>query len=69
MTLFNQVQQLSALLMQVAPEIAMQLGIGDAAMMQMSSNQPTGNATQEASRGSLSAQAANATKESTAPRS
>lgn len=69
MTLYNQVQQLSMILMQMAPEVAMQLGIGDASIMQAASNQPTGTAAKEAGRGSLSAQAANATKESTAPRS
>lgn len=69
MTLFNQVQQLSMILMQVAPDVAMQLGIGDAALATAASNQPTGGPVSEERRGSLSAQAANATKESTAPRS
>lgn len=68
-TLFAQVQQLSQLLVQIAPDIAMQLGIGEAAMATMTSNQPTGGPVTQETRGSLPAQAANATKESTAPRS
>lgn len=68
-TLFAQVQQLSQILVQLAPEVAMQLGIGEAAMATMTSNQPTGGKVSQETRGSLSAQAANATKESTAPRS
>lgn len=68
-TLFAQVQQLSQLLVQIAPDIAMQLGIGEAAMATMTSNQPTGGKVSQETRGSLSAQAANTTKESTAPRS
>ena len=68
-TLFAQVQQLSQLLVQIAPDIAMQLGIGEAAMATITSNQPTGGRVSQETRGSLSAQAANATKESTAPRS
>lgn len=68
-TLFAQVQQLSQILVQLAPEVAMQLGIGEAAMATMTSNQPTGGRVSQETRGSLSAQAANATKESTAPRS
>lgn len=68
-TLFAQVQQLSQILVQLAPEVAMQLGIGEAAMATMTSNQPTGGKVSQETRGSLSAQAANTTKESTAPRS
>lgn len=68
-TLFAQVQQLSMLLVQLAPEAAAQLGIGEAAMATMTSNQPTGGKVSQETRGSLSAQAANTTKESTAPRS
>ncbi|MBP5598344.1 MAG: hypothetical protein J6Y02_23460 [Pseudobutyrivibrio sp.] len=67
-TLFMQVQQLSAIVAQVAPELAMQMGIinGAAAM----ANQPTGRATTgTGTRGSLSKQAAQATSESTAVRS
>lgn len=68
-TLFAQVQQLSMILMQVAPDVAASLGIGEAAMATFAANQPTGAAVSEKSKGSLSAQAANATKESTSPRS
>lgn len=68
-TLFAQVQQLSQILVQLAPEVAMQLGIGEAAMATLTSNQPTGGKVSQETRGSLSAQAANTTKESTAPRS
>lgn len=70
MTLFAQVQQLSMVLAQVAPEVAMQMGIIDAAAVTQVANQPTGTAsTSGNTRGSLPAQAANATRESTAPRS
>lgn len=68
-TLFMQVQQLSMLLMQVAPDVAMQMGIGNEMMAAAAANQPTGGRVSEEKKGSLSAQAANATKESTAPRS
>lgn len=67
-TLFMQVQQLSAIVAQIAPELAAQMGIinGAAAM----ANQPTGRATTgTGTRGSLSKQAAQATSESTAVRS
>ena len=69
MTLFNQVQQLSAVLLQIAPEIAVQMGIADPSVL--TANQPTGKATGSADKtpGSLSAQAANATRESTTVRS
>lgn len=68
-TLFMQVQQLSNLLLQIAPKVAMQLGIGNEMMAAATANQPTGGRVSEERKGSLSAQAANATKESTAPRS
>lgn len=69
-TLFMQVQQLSALLIQFAPEVAARIGLVDAAAAAQINNQPTGTGGGgSASRGSLSAQAANATRESTAPRS
>jgi hypothetical protein len=57
------------ILMQVAPEVAMQMGIGNEMMAAAAANQPSGGRVSEEKRGSLSAQAANATKESTAPRS
>lgn len=66
-TLFMQVQQLTSLLVQFVPEVAAQMGL----VPQMASvAQPQGGGSvKEASRGSLSSQAANATRESTAPRS
>ena len=68
-TLFMQVQQLSMILAQVAPEVAAQIGIGNEMMAAAAANKPTGKATQETSKGSLSSQAANATRESTSVRS
>ncbi|WP_458457477.1 portal protein [Pseudobutyrivibrio sp.] len=66
-TLFMQVQQLTSLLIQFVPEVAAQMGL----VPQMASvAQPQGGGSvKEASRGSLASQAANATRESTAPRS
>ena len=68
-TLFMQVQQLSNILIQIAPDVAMQLGIGGEMLAAAAANQPSGGRVSEERKGSLSAQAANATKESTAPRS
>lgn len=68
-TLFMQVQQLTQIIMQVAPEAAMQLGIVDQAQASLAQGMPTGGTVSEGSKGSLSAQAANATRESTSPRS
>jgi hypothetical protein len=73
-TLFDQVMQLRQMLMQVAPlidaqngtNITEQLAMGQAATM--ADGQGGSKAAVETSRGSLSAQAANATKNSTAPR-
>ena len=73
-TLFDQVMQLQQMLMQVAPlidaqngtNITEQLAMGQAATM--ADGQGGSKASVETSRGSLSAQAANATKNSTAPR-
>ena len=68
MVLFDQVQQLTMLLIQNAPQAAVEAGI---IPQQMQANQPdaNGGGAKEISRGSLSAQAANATRESTSPRS
>ena len=67
--LYQQVMQLTQALITFAPEAAAQLGIVPPEMQQIA-NQPTGNAsTSDKSRGSLSAQAANATRESTTVRS
>lgn len=68
MTLFNQVQQLSQILIQVAPDVAAKIGLINGIEAQVA-NQPTGKATKDTSRGSLSSQAANATRESTTVRS
>ena len=68
-TLFMQVQQLTQILMQVAPEAAIQLGVVDQAQASMVQGMSTGGSLQESSKGSLPAQAANATRESTSPRS
>lgn len=67
--LFMQVQQLTQVLMQVAPQAAVQLGLVDQAQASMAQGIPSGGTVSEAKRGSLSAQAANATRESTSPRS
>ena len=73
-TLFDQVMQLQQMLMQVAPlidaqngtNVTEQLAMGQAATM--ADGQGGSKTAVETSRGSLSAQAANATKNSTAPR-
>ena len=68
--LFQQVQMLSQALISIAPEIAAQMGIMPPEAMALTNNQPTGKATSNNnSKGSLSAQAANATRESTTVRS
>ena len=67
-TLFNQVQQLSALLAQFAPDVAAQLGIVPGAVG-INNNMPTGAGITEAPRGSLSKQAAATTAASTEVRS
>lgn len=69
--LFKQVQVLSEALIAAAPDVAAQLGVIPPAMEAATNNQPTGRATtgNNESRGSLSAQAANATRESTTVRS
>jgi hypothetical protein len=66
--LFMQVQQLTMALMQFAPDAAAQMGLIPQMQAQV---QPQGNggSVSEKSRGSLSSQAANATRESTSPRS
>ena len=68
-TLFMQVQQLTQLLIEYAPQAAMQLGIIEQAQANFAQGIPTGGTVKENSRGSLPAQAANATRESTSPRS
>lgn len=68
-TLYMQVQQLSMALIQFAPQVAAQMGLLNNMAATMEANQPTGKATSEISRGSLSSQAANATRESTSVRS
>ena len=68
-TLFLQVQQLTQVLMQIAPNVAMELGLVDQAQASLVQGIPTGGEVRENSRGSLSAQAATATRESTSPRS
>jgi hypothetical protein len=67
-TLFAQVQQLSAVIAQIAPEIAAQMGIIPGAVG-IQNNQPTGATASEAPKGSLSKQAAAATAASTEVRS
>lgn len=66
-TLFMQVQQLTMALIQVAPEVAAQMGI--IPQMQATAQPQGGGSVAPKSRGSLSSQAANATRESTSPRS
>ncbi|MBO6127560.1 MAG: hypothetical protein J6P79_01530 [Pseudobutyrivibrio sp.] len=66
-TLFMQVQQLTMVLMQVAPDVAAQMGLMP--QMQAQAQQQGGGSVSERSRGSLASQAANATRESTSPRS
>ena len=66
-TLFMQVQQLSMIVAQLAPEMAAQMGIVPA--MQATAQPQGGGSVSERSKGSLSSQAANATRESTSPRS
>lgn len=67
--LYQQVMQLTQALITFAPEAAAQLGVVPPEMQQ-ALNQPTGKATSSGERkGSLSAQAANATRESTTVRS
>ena len=68
-TLFMQVQQLTQLLYQINPDAAIQAGLVDQAQAAGVQGIPTGGTVKENSRGSLPAQAANATRESTAPRS
>jgi hypothetical protein len=67
-TLFEQVQQLSAVIAQIAPEIAAKMGIIPGAVG-VANNQPTGAGVSEAPKGSLSKQAAAATAASTEVRS
>ena len=67
-TLFAQVQQLSAVIAQIAPELAAQMGIIPGAVG-LQNNQPSGAAVSEAPKGSLSKQAAAATAASTEVRS
>lgn len=66
-TLFMQVQQLTMVLMQVAPDAAAQMGLMP--QMQAQAQPQGGGSVSERSRGSLASQAANATRESTSPRS
>lgn len=66
-TLFMQVQQLTMALMQVAPDVAAQMGLMP--QMQAQAQPQGGGSVSERSRGSLASQAANATRESTSPRS
>lgn len=66
-TLFMQVQQLTMVLMQVAPDVAAQMGLMP--QMQAQAQPQGGGSVSERSRGSLASQAANATRESTSPRS
>ena len=66
-TLFMQVQQLTMALMQVAPDVAAQMGLMP--QMQAQTQPQGGGSVSERSRGSLASQAANATRESTSPRS
>lgn len=66
-TLFMQVQQLTMVLMQVAPDVAAQMGLMP--QMQTQAQPQGGGSVSERSRGSLASQAANATRESTSPRS
>ena len=68
-TLFMQVQQLTQILVQIAPEVAAQMGIINQAAIAASSNQPSGTSVSKTSKGSLSKQAAQATAESTSVRS
>lgn len=66
-TLFMQVQQLTMALMQVAPDVAAKMGLMP--QMQAQAQPQGGGSVSERSRGSLASQAANATRESTSPRS
>ena len=66
-TLFMQVQQLTMVLMQVAPDVAARMGLMP--QMQAQAQPQGGGSLSERSRGSLSSQAANTTRESTSPRS
>lgn len=67
-TLFMQVQQLTMALIQFAPEVAAQMGLVPQ-MQNQAQPQGNGGTVSERSRGSLASQAANATRESTSPRS
>ena len=70
--MFQQLMQLQMLLQQLAannPELQAALGMNMQATAESGNPSGSGTGTAQKSRGSLSSQAANATRESTAPRS